>query len=117
MVEGEKTMMVQATKNNIFQGITLPNNGPCLSHVVYADDGIFLGEWSISNIQNLKRILRVFYLASSLKINLSKSNLYCVCVHSTDVDSMSSTLSHSPGSLPFSYLGLPVGNNMNHIKN
>nr|GEX31625.1 RNA-directed DNA polymerase, eukaryota, reverse transcriptase zinc-binding domain protein [Tanacetum cinerariifolium] len=44
-----------------------------LSHLFYADDVLFLGDWSQRNVDNL---LHFFFMASGLKINFSKSNLY-----------------------------------------
>ncbi|PWA74343.1 reverse transcriptase domain, Reverse transcriptase zinc-binding domain protein [Artemisia annua] len=64
------------------------------------------------NLKNLLRILRCFHLASGLKVNLSKSAIYGVGVDRNEVDWMASTLKCTPGSLPFNYLGLPVGANM-----
>jgi hypothetical protein len=41
-----------------FHGIRLPHDDVVVSHLLYADDAIFLGEWSSSNIANLARILK-----------------------------------------------------------
>nr|GEU50867.1 RNA-directed DNA polymerase, eukaryota [Tanacetum cinerariifolium] len=55
----------------------------------------------------------VFYLASGLKINIYKSNVYGVGVSDNEVHSMATDIGFSPGSFPFTYLGLPIGANMN----
>nr|GEV92699.1 hypothetical protein [Tanacetum cinerariifolium] len=55
----------------------------------------------------------VFYLASSLKINIYKSNVYGVGVSDNEVHFMATDIGCSPGSFPFTYLGLPIGANMN----
>ncbi|GKA86254.1 RNA-directed DNA polymerase, eukaryota, reverse transcriptase zinc-binding domain protein [Tanacetum coccineum] len=68
-------------------------------------------------MDNIIRILNVFYLASGLKINISKSNLYGVGVSSDDIESMAAGTGCSASNLPFSYLGLPIGSNMNRIAN
>ncbi|GJZ83083.1 RNA-directed DNA polymerase, eukaryota, reverse transcriptase zinc-binding domain protein [Tanacetum coccineum] len=52
-----------------------------------------------------------------LKINISKSNLYGVGVSSDDIESMAAGTGCSASNLPFSYLGLPIGSNMNRIAN
>ncbi|GJY80071.1 putative RNA-directed DNA polymerase, eukaryota, reverse transcriptase zinc-binding domain protein [Tanacetum coccineum] len=49
------------------------------------DDVIILSEWNQSDMENIIRILNVFYLASGLKINISKSNLNGVGVSSDEV--------------------------------
>ncbi|GJT72269.1 hypothetical protein Tco_1031555 [Tanacetum coccineum] len=56
-------------------------------------------------------------LFQGLKINISKSNLYGVGVSSNDIESMAAGTGCSTSNLPFSYLGLPIGSNMNHIAN
>ncbi|GJZ33078.1 hypothetical protein Tco_0578514 [Tanacetum coccineum] len=54
----------------------------------------------------------VFYLASGLKINIQKSNVYGIRVSDVDVSSMASNSKCASGSFPFTYLGLPIGSNM-----
>ncbi|GJS45955.1 KH domain-containing protein [Tanacetum coccineum] len=55
---------------------------------------------------------KVFYLASSLKINIQKSNVYGIGVLDVDVSSMASNSGCASRSFPFTYLGLPIGSNM-----
>ncbi|GKD69429.1 hypothetical protein Tco_1323519, partial [Tanacetum coccineum] len=54
----------------------------------------------------------VFYLASGLKINIQKSNVYGIRVSDVDASSMASNSECASGSFPFTYLGLPIGSNM-----
>ncbi|GKB28130.1 RNA-directed DNA polymerase, eukaryota [Tanacetum coccineum] len=68
-------------------------------------------------MDNIIRILDVFFLASRLKININKSNLYGVGVSSAEVANMAEGMCCSSSSLPFSYLGLPIGSNMGRITN
>ncbi|KAL4579147.1 hypothetical protein LXL04_015284 [Taraxacum kok-saghyz] len=72
-MEGLSVTMRSACHNHLFRGINLPNNGPSLSHLMYADDVTFIGEWSDVNLVNLNRILCCFHMASGLKVNLGKS--------------------------------------------
>ncbi|GJS25691.1 putative gypsy type transposase [Tanacetum coccineum] len=46
-----------------------------LSHMFYADDAIFVGQWNESNINTIVHILDRFLRASGLRINMSKSKL------------------------------------------
>ncbi|KAJ0727756.1 putative RNA-directed DNA polymerase [Helianthus annuus] len=110
-------VMKQATMVNLFKGIKCTNDGPVISHFLYADDVIFLGEWSTENASNLRRILRCFYLASGLKVNLAKSSVYGVGINQHEVQSMATFLGCKSGSFPFKHLGLVVGANMNLVKN
>ncbi|GJW06898.1 putative RNA-directed DNA polymerase, eukaryota, reverse transcriptase zinc-binding domain protein [Tanacetum coccineum] len=58
-------------------------------------------------------LIRVFYLASGLKINIYKSNVYGVGVSDIKVHTMTNNTGCSQGSFPFIYLGLPIGASMN----
>nr|GEY17621.1 RNA-directed DNA polymerase, eukaryota, nucleotide-binding alpha-beta plait domain protein [Tanacetum cinerariifolium] len=44
------------------------------------DDAVFIGEWSIENLDNLLKILNCFHLASGLCINVNKSHVLGVGV-------------------------------------
>ncbi|XP_022030231.1 uncharacterized protein LOC110931132 [Helianthus annuus] len=109
-------MIEKARSEEVVTGIQIPN-GPCVSHLFYADDAIILGEWSELNIRNVVRILRVFNICSGLRINLEKSNIFAVGVPSAELDSMANCVGCLAGSFPFKYLGLMVGANMNRVCN
>nr|GFA33540.1 RNA-directed DNA polymerase, eukaryota [Tanacetum cinerariifolium] len=53
-----------------------------IPHLFYADDAIFMGQWSQCNIDTIIRVLDVFYRASGLRINMNKSNLMGIFVDS-----------------------------------
>ncbi|XP_022041673.1 uncharacterized mitochondrial protein AtMg01250-like [Helianthus annuus] len=91
----------------IFKGIKTPNEGPILSHFLYVDDALILGEWSEENIKTVARILRIFHICSDLKINFNKSNLFGIGVNEEDIDLMSSLLGCKKGSLHFSLKSMP----------
>ncbi|XP_071727954.1 uncharacterized protein [Rutidosis leptorrhynchoides] len=58
----------------------------------------------------------LFILATKrLKVNYNKSNLYGVGVDCVEVDEMSNMFGCCGGSLPFIYLGLPVGGKMKKL--
>lgn len=71
-MEGINISMQEASKNSIFHGIRIPNSDSCLSHLFYADDALFIGEWSRSNLKNLERILDCFHATFGLKFNFYK---------------------------------------------
>ncbi|GJZ53263.1 RNA-directed DNA polymerase, eukaryota [Tanacetum coccineum] len=58
----------------LFKGINL-NHSLCLSHMFYADDAVFVGQWSDGNINTLIHVLDCFYHASGLRINMRKSKI------------------------------------------
>ncbi|GKE40092.1 RNA-directed DNA polymerase, eukaryota [Tanacetum coccineum] len=58
----------------LYNGIHI-DDSLSLSHLFYADDVIFVGKWNLSNLSTIVNVLKWFYLASGLKINLYKSKL------------------------------------------
>lgn len=88
-----------------------------LSHLFYADDVVITTEWSSHDMANIICILQVFYLASGLKINIHKSNVYGYGVSAEEVIRMGNIIGCAAVSFPFVYLGLPVGSNMNLTSN
>lgn len=86
-----------------------------ISHLFYDDYALFLGEWDKDNIENLIIILNCFFLISGLRINHQKSNLYGIGVDFRNNEYMVIGTSCSTVSIPFSYLGLPVGLNIQHL--
>ncbi|KAJ0558706.1 putative RNA-directed DNA polymerase [Helianthus annuus] len=91
--------------------------GSSINHLCFADDVLFLGEWSVENVKNLSRFLRWFYLISGLKVNIDKYKLFGVGVEDNEVISMANTLHCDIGRMPFWYLGLPIGANMKRVNN
>lgn len=88
-----------------------------LSHLFYANDALFLGEWSRYNIVGVVRLLHCFFCVPGLKINLHKSNLFGVGVDYMDVSNLAYITRCEPGDiLPLLYLGLLVGANMARLK-
>nr|GEW33268.1 hypothetical protein [Tanacetum cinerariifolium] len=67
----------------------------------------------ISMVDFEKAFDSVFYLASGLKINIQKSNIYGIGVSDVDVSSMANNFGCASVTFPFTYLGLPIGSNMN----
>ncbi|GKC12413.1 hypothetical protein Tco_1009195 [Tanacetum coccineum] len=61
------------------------------------------------------RVLHVFYLASGLKINIHKSNIFDIGVPNGDVVDMARQTGCTSGIFPFTYLSLLIGSNMNLV--
>ena len=53
----------------LVEGVALPNGGPEITSLHYADDAIFLGSWNDRNLRNLMKMLQCFHGASGLKIS------------------------------------------------
>ncbi|GJY47921.1 RNA-directed DNA polymerase, eukaryota, reverse transcriptase zinc-binding domain protein [Tanacetum coccineum] len=88
-----------------------------LSHLLYADDVVITTDWSVYDLDNIIRVLQVFYLASGLKIKIHKSNVYGIGVSNDEVSSMANNSVCASGSFPLTYLGLPIGSIMSIISN
>ncbi|XP_021986598.1 uncharacterized protein LOC110883039 [Helianthus annuus] len=110
-------LISNASTSEIFKWINTPNGGPVVSHFLYADDALILGEWSKENIQTIARILRIFHICLGLKINFHKSNLFGLGVSEEETEGLASILGCRTGTFPFKYLGISVGANMNRINN
>nr|GFA83233.1 RNA-directed DNA polymerase, eukaryota [Tanacetum cinerariifolium] len=87
-----------------------------LSHLFYADDVIFMGQWSVSNINTLVQALDCFYKASGLRMNLQKSKLMGISVEDEIVSRAASKMGCCTLTTPFLYLGVKVGGSMSRIK-
>ncbi|KAJ0856138.1 hypothetical protein HanRHA438_Chr14g0680971 [Helianthus annuus] len=61
--------------------------------------------------------MRCISLVTGLNINAKKCNLLGIGVSETDVASMAKFLNCKEGSLPFEYLGIPIGSNMKRACN
>ncbi|GJS67197.1 putative reverse transcriptase domain-containing protein [Tanacetum coccineum] len=102
---------------NMFYGIKVGSPSMHLSHLFYTNNVIILSEWNLNAMENIIRILNIFYIASGLKINIHKSNVYGVWVLSNEVEIRTSYTRCEAGFFPFTYLGLPMGSNMSRIVN
>ncbi|GJT10260.1 RNA-directed DNA polymerase, eukaryota [Tanacetum coccineum] len=87
-----------------------------LSHMFYADDAVFVGEWSENNIATLVHVLDCFHKVSGLKINMNKSKIMGTHVDHDKVSRAANKLGCLILKAPFLYLGSYVGGNMNRLK-
>lgn len=109
--------MSKGCELEMFKGLQTPKKGPMLSHLMYADDVMVIGEWSKNNVNFLARFLRSFNLVSGLKINFHKSSLYGICCNESEVSEVALDLGCKVGKIPFIHLGLMIGANMKIAKN
>ncbi|GKD38865.1 RNA-directed DNA polymerase, eukaryota, partial [Tanacetum coccineum] len=99
----------------LFKGIVL-DQSLCLSHMFYADDAIFIGQWNDGNISTLIHALNCFFHASGLRINLNKSKIMGVNVESAQVKQAATKLGCLVLNSPFYYLGSKVGGSMSRVQ-
>ncbi|GKE14099.1 RNA-directed DNA polymerase, eukaryota [Tanacetum coccineum] len=74
IMESLHLSLSRAIEEGIFKGIKI-GSSLNISHLFYADDAVFIGEWSIANLSGITHILHCFSLLSGLTINLKKSHL------------------------------------------
>ncbi|GJR18634.1 RNA-directed DNA polymerase, eukaryota, reverse transcriptase zinc-binding domain protein [Tanacetum coccineum] len=87
-----------------------------MTHLFYADDAIFMGQWNQANIDTLIRVLDVFHRASGLRINISKSKLLGISVEASKLDQAAAKIGCAVLNTPFTYLGSRVGGHMSRIQ-
>ncbi|GKA84791.1 RNA-directed DNA polymerase, eukaryota, reverse transcriptase zinc-binding domain protein, partial [Tanacetum coccineum] len=115
VMEGLHNAFADAVGNGLISGININNSSINISHLFFADDVIITTGWNARDLENIIRVLHVFYLASGLKINIHKSNIYGIGVNEDEVYNMASNAGCIAGNIPFNYLGLPIGSNMKSI--
>ncbi|GKB25845.1 RNA-directed DNA polymerase, eukaryota, partial [Tanacetum coccineum] len=99
----------------LFKGVQLPGS-ISLSHLFYADDAMFIGEWSDENLKGITNILKCFFLASGLQINTHKCQLLGVGIPSSVINQAASYIGCSILNNKFRYLGVLVGDCSSRIK-
>jgi hypothetical protein len=102
--------MRKAVEGCLFRGYTVSNN--ILFHTLqFADDTIIVGEGNWDNMWTIKTVLRSFELVSGLKVNFFKSKLYGINLDNDFLRALSAFLHCGVDSIPFKFLGIPVGAN------
>ncbi|GKC12731.1 RNA-directed DNA polymerase, eukaryota [Tanacetum coccineum] len=91
-----------------FKGIEIDSSMQ-ISHMFYADDAVFMGQWSNSNIDTIVNVLKCFHRASGLSINMNKSRIMGIAVNEERVENVASRIGCDVLKVPFSYLGSKVG--------
>ncbi|GJS26151.1 reverse transcriptase domain, reverse transcriptase zinc-binding domain protein [Tanacetum coccineum] len=113
--EGLNVIVTEAVEKSIFRGVVVGANKVIVSHLQYADDTICFGEWNKENAKSLMYILKYFKKISGLKVNYNKSKIYGIGVNEEDMADMARWVRCEIGDIPFTYLGLPTGENMRRV--
>jgi hypothetical protein len=77
--------------------------------IQYGDDTLIIMPAEPDQLVNLQSILSDFASSTGLKVNFSKSSLIPINVDPTKATLLAATVGCIVGSMPFTYLGLPVG--------
>ncbi|GJX70697.1 RNA-directed DNA polymerase, eukaryota, reverse transcriptase zinc-binding domain protein [Tanacetum coccineum] len=113
LVNGSPTQEV--VDAGIFKGIKMGSYLQ-ISHLFYADDAIFMGNWNQSNISSITRVLDVFHRASGLRINMNKSKLMGISVDDSVVEQAAAKIGCVVLKTHFKYLGSRVGGLMSRVQ-
>nr|GEX27319.1 RNA-directed DNA polymerase, eukaryota, reverse transcriptase zinc-binding domain protein [Tanacetum cinerariifolium] len=101
-------LLMRVVDAGMFKGVVIGHSMQ-LSHMFYADDVVFVGQWNDSNIYIIVRVLDCFYHASGLCINMS------ISVDEEKVNQAASKIGCVALKALFSYLGSKVGGIMGRL--
>ncbi|XP_071727386.1 uncharacterized mitochondrial protein AtMg01250-like [Rutidosis leptorrhynchoides] len=108
VAEGLNILVKRALANGHLQRLKIGHDNLTITHLQYADDTIFFGEWNKRNAKYISKLLKCFENISGLKVNFRKSKLYGIGTSLTETEQMAQYINCSAGSTPFTYLGLPI---------
>jgi hypothetical protein len=109
-------LMESLSRNNLFHGYKIGRfDSVVVSHLQFADDTLILGEKSWANIRAMRAALLLFQDLSGLKVNFMKSLLVGVNVPGSWLAEAAMVLNCKVGTIPFMYLGLPIGGNARRL--
>ena len=77
--------------------------------IQYADDTIIVMRAGINQVLYLKDLLDTFVDSIGLKVNFTMSSMVPINVSNEDLAALTSAFGCQKASMPFTYLGLPMG--------
>jgi hypothetical protein len=87
--------------------VPLPND-PDFPNLQYADDTLIFMQGDVAQLTFLKNLLQQFGESTGLKVNFEKSFMVPINVTDDNFNILANAFGCSKGSLPFTYLGLPL---------
>ncbi|KAL4362963.1 hypothetical protein GQ457_04G017400 [Hibiscus cannabinus] len=109
--------LTKATESGLFTGFMLGSgaNMTKVSHLQFANDLMIFCDASFKQVVSVKRVLRVFELASCLQLNLKKCRIFGINIPNSDLEFWANEIGCSVGKFPAEYLGLPLGPKKNMV--
>ena len=111
IMEVFSTMMKRVEGAGLLHGFRADGRqggGECVSHLLFADDTILFGDADVEQILHVQMLLLCFQAMTGLKVNGLKSEMVPIGeVHNVHV--LAEILGCRIGSLPMTYLGMPLG--------
>nr|GEX99994.1 transposon TX1 uncharacterized [Tanacetum cinerariifolium] len=114
--KGLNVIFSEAVEKCIFRGVEVGENNVMVSHVQYLDDTIFFREWDKENAKMLMCILKCFEKVYGLQVNCNKRKIYGIGVNEEEMREMESWMGCGVVQFLFTYLGLPIGENIRSAK-
>ena len=108
-------LIVRGEERGVFVGFLVIRDRTRVSYLQFTDDTIFFSWASLEGLQSLKLILLVFGHLSRLRINLNKNTLFGIHISQSQIVRLVSLLDCAVFDWPLTYLGFPLGGNLNSI--
>ncbi|KAJ1695019.1 hypothetical protein LUZ63_011717 [Rhynchospora breviuscula] len=111
-------MLDQAEKEGIIKGVKLAHSGPTITHLLYADDLVLMGNTSRNELENFSGLLRKFGKVSGLLMNPEKSKLWMAkACGQQDMDRTVQIMQAGMAEGGEKYLGIMVDSNRTSVAN
>lgn len=104
-----QSVINNAADNNIFKHPLGGSFGGDYPLIQYADDMLLIMPAKEQQLVNLKGILDTYAASTGLKVNFSKSSLVPINVEQQRANLLAEAIGCTVGTMPFTYLGLPLG--------
>nr|GEV63402.1 reverse transcriptase domain-containing protein [Tanacetum cinerariifolium] len=90
-MEGLHLAIEKAIEDNKISRASIGVDRVKVSHLFYADDMVFLTEWTTRDVDGILNVLNKFYNSSGLEINVGKSNMFGVGVSLDEITNMAAS--------------------------
>jgi hypothetical protein len=104
-----QSIINKARQQGLLQLPLTENCGQDFPIVQYADDTLLILEACPRQLFFLRAVLSSFATSTGLKVNYLKSSMYPINVCPARLEILARTLNCQTGSMPFTYLGVPLG--------
>ena len=74
--EGLTTLFRKVEIEGIIRGVAASRGGPCISHLLFANDNLLFCRASVKECQQVNSSLNLYEVASGQKINIDKTSLF-----------------------------------------
>ena len=113
MAEVLNKMLLKAEALGFFKGLEVGVGQVKITHLQFADDTLIFCEPKMDFLVNIKRLLSIFQGFSGLTVNYAKSGLTVLGKDGQWAEEAAAALQCGLVELPITYLGVPLGANMN----